>query len=258
MLSVLDKLSPTFCVLYADVYSDVDLHGLLQFHITSEADVTLVAHPNSHPYDSDILVLDGDDWVFDISAHPHKTGRYFRNMVNAAMYIFEKAALSEVEVNLEKFDIAQDLVPEMLSNGTRVKAYKTVEYLKDMGTPERHKRVEADIGNCVPQSRSEREKRSAVFLDRDGTINVEVGHLADVSSFKLIPQAAEAISKVNASRHLAICVTNQPVLARGEATEDALGQIFSLMDYELGLGGLFWMTSIIVLITRTLVLTERF
>ena len=67
MLSVLDKLSPTFCVLYADVYSDVDLHGLLQFHITSKADVTLVAHPNSHPYDSDILVLDSDDWVFDIS-----------------------------------------------------------------------------------------------------------------------------------------------------------------------------------------------
>jgi D-glycero-D-manno-heptose 1,7-bisphosphate phosphatase len=61
-----------------------------------------------------------------------------------------------------------------------------------------------------------KEKRqAAVFLDRDGTINEEVGYLDRPEKLKLIPGAAEAIRLINASGMKAVVVTNQSGVARG-------------------------------------------
>lgn len=57
--------------------------------------------------------------------------------------------------------------------------------------------------------------RRAVFLDRDGTLNVEVNYLHRVEDFVLIPGAAHAIRALNAADYLAIVVTNQAGIARG-------------------------------------------
>ena len=185
LLSALEHLKSSFLVLYADVYSDVDLSHLIFTHATSGADVTVVAHPNSHPHDSDILVLDDASRVTAISAHPHKSGINIRNMVNAAMYVFNRSALSTLVFREDvKHDIAQHLLPQMLENSSVLIAYKTLEYLKDMGTPERLQRVERDITNGVPKSRRRNQKRRAIFFDRDGTLNVDVGHLSSVQDFE--------------------------------------------------------------------------
>lgn len=57
--------------------------------------------------------------------------------------------------------------------------------------------------------------RRAVFLDRDGTLNVEVNYLHRVEDFVLIPGAAQAVRALNAADYLAIVVTNQAGIARG-------------------------------------------
>ena len=64
------------------------------------------------------------------------------------------------------------------------------------------------------------KKNIAVFLDRDGTINEEVGYLDSLDKFKLIPGAYEAIRLINESGMKAVVISNQAGVARGFFTED--------------------------------------
>lgn len=72
----------------------------------------------------------------------------------------------------------------------------------------------------------------AVFLDRDGTINVDTGYVGDPGQVILIPGAAEAIRELRAAGYLAIVVSNQSGVARGyfgmddvHAVNDRLSQL---------------------------------
>jgi D-glycero-D-manno-heptose 1,7-bisphosphate phosphatase len=76
-------------------------------------------------------------------------------------------------------------------------------------------------------------------LDRDGTINRYVGFLRKPDEFELLPGAAEAIRKINSSGYLAIVVTNQPVIARGEVTYEQLKEIHNKMETLLGYEGAY-------------------
>ena len=64
------------------------------------------------------------------------------------------------------------------------------------------------------------KKNAAVFLDRDGTINEEVGYLDSLDKFKIIPCAYEAIRLINESGMKAVVISNQAGVARGLFTED--------------------------------------
>jgi len=68
------------------------------------------------------------------------------------------------------------------------------------------------------------ERRAAVFLDRDGTINEEVGYLDRMEKLQLIPGAAEAIRLINASGMKTVVVTNQSGVARGIFTESFVAE----------------------------------
>ena len=80
---------------------------------------------------------------------------------------------------------------------------------------------------------------SKIFLDRDGTINKYVGFLRNIDDFELLPTVAEAIKQINRSGYLAIVVTNQPVIARGEVTFAELNEIHNKMETLLGAEGAY-------------------
>lgn len=113
------------------------------------------------------------------------------------------------------------------------------EYVKDMGTPERFYQVERDFINGIIKDKNLRNKQKAIFLDRDGTINHYVGFLRRVNEFELAENSAEAIKKINSSGYLAIVITNQPVIARGETTYEELEEIHNKMETELGKFGAY-------------------
>ncbi len=71
---------------------------------------------------------------------------------------------------------------------------------------------------------TEGNRRAAVFLDRDGTINEEVGYLDRMAKLQLIPGAAEAIRLINASGMKTVVVTNQSGVARGIFTESFVAE----------------------------------
>ena len=76
-------------------------------------------------------------------------------------------------------------------------------------------------------------------IDRDGTINKYVGFLKHKEEFELLPKVSEAIRKINCSEYLAIVVTNQPVIARGEVEIDELEEIHNKMETLLGNEGAY-------------------
>lgn len=235
----LPKLADRFLLLYGDTFMDVDLRKLWNAHASSGADGTLFLHPNDHPQDSDLVDIDANGTVRAIFPYPHPEGREVRNLVNAALYVLERTGLEDVTPEEGKADIAKHMFPRMLELGRRLHGYVTPEYIKDMGTPERLDKVERDYVEGLPERLSGRQLRSAVFLDRDGTINREVIHLKSPDQVELLPGAAVAIRRLNRSGTLAVVITNQPVVARGDVSFEGLERIHARLESQLGGSGAF-------------------
>lgn len=68
-------------------------------------------------------------------------------------------------------------------------------------------------------------KRFAAFLDRDGVINFESGNIKSVEELIILPRVPEAIRLLNEHKIPVVVVTNQPVVARGWATEQKVKEI---------------------------------
>jgi histidinol-phosphate phosphatase family protein len=108
-----------------------------------------------------------------------------------------------------------------------------------MGTPERLAKVEGDLQNGTVARKSGRKPRTAVFLDRDGTLNVEKGHLARPDDLELFPGVGPSIRSLNRAGIPAIIITNQPVIARGEADFADVDAIHRRLENLLAKDGAF-------------------
>lgn len=232
-----DKLKENFVFLLADVFIDIDFEKMEQYHIANNADVTLLTHPNGHPFDSDLVVEEGGVVkAFDYKSNDRTTYNY-KNLVNAGVMIFSPSVFKYL-TELRKYNYEKDIIVPLINEG-KVVSYKSSEYAKDMGTPERYRRVQEDYNSGICDAKNLANKQKAIFLDRDGTINEYVGFLRKEEDFRLIPGVSEAIKKINNSGYLAIVVTNQPVIARGEVTEEELEEIHKKMETLLGLDGAY-------------------
>lgn len=238
LVAALDDLPEQFIVLYGDVMAAVDLAEIAQRHLDASADFTALAHPNDHPYDSDLLETDAEGWVTAIRAYPHPEGQAFGNLVNAALYVVRRDALRPFAKG-GKLDFTKDIVAPLVASGGRVLAHRSTDYIKDMGTPARLQKVEADWRAGRISLSDDARRRPAVFFDRDGTLNVEKGHLADAAELELIPGAAAALKALRDAGFRLVVVTNQPVIARGEATEAEVAAIHRRLEWDLGAEGAY-------------------
>lgn len=228
-------LDEEFLVLYADTYADINLRKFWQDAQGYPDTVgSLLLHPNDHPHDSDLVEVDKKGCVLGIRPYPHPDGVCYRNLVNAALYFLRKRYVGTFVPVSGKFDLAKDTFPKILKTGMKFQSFITPEYIKDMGTPDRLDKVERDITIGLPERLSDRSLRSAVFIDRDGTINREVNHLNRPDQLTLIPGSADALQSLNRAGVLAVGVTNQPVLARGDVTWAELDLIHAKLDRLLG------------------------
>ena len=232
-----DKLTEDFLLLNADAIFDIDFGRFVTWHREKGGLATLFTHPNSHPYDSGLILADEDgavrQWLTKEDARP----QWYRNRVNAGLHVLSPALL-EKQPDTPKIDLDRQLLKPLAGTG-KMYCYDSPEYVKDMGTPERYECVCRDYAAGLVRARNLRNKQRAIFLDRDGTINRYVGFLRDIEQFELLPGAAEAIRRINASGYLAIVITNQPVIARGEVTREQLREIHDKMETLLGREGAY-------------------
>jgi histidinol-phosphate phosphatase family protein len=233
LFDAIEYMLDDFLVLYGDTYADIDLRSFYQKHMSTKVDATIFLHPNDHPFDSDLVEIDDNNKVIKIHPYPH-LNEYNPNLVNAGLYALKKTSFINCVTSKINQDLAKDSFPVMISSGMHIYGYVSPEYIKDMGTPERLDKVQADILSGRTKRLSNRSKRQVVFIDRDGTINQEVSYITSPDQLKLIPGAASAIKKLNSEGILTLCITNQPVIARGELTYTGLKKIHSKLDFLLG------------------------
>ena len=237
-----------FLLLNADAAFDVDFNRMVAFHQNHGGLVTLFTHSNSHPYDSGLIIADENGHVEKWLAKEDERPQWYDNRVNAGLHVIDPKvldiSLKTLEISKEsgfpqgKVDLDRQIL-KPLCGSNMMFCYDSPEYVKDMGTPERFHQVEADYKNGVVQAKNLTNKQKAIFLDRDGTINKYVGFLRNIDDFELIEGVAEAIKLINQSGYLAIVVTNQPVIARGEVTWEELNEIHKKMATLLGKEGAY-------------------
>ncbi len=232
-----DELTEDFLLLNADAMFDIDFNRFVEYHRKSGAWVTLFTHPNSHPYDSGLVIADEDKKVISWLAKEDERPENYKNRVNAGLHVISPKVL-ESRPNTDKVDLDRQVLKPHAGTG-KMFVYDSPEYVKDMGTPDRYEAVCRDCENGIIEAKNLSHKQKAVFLDRDGTINKYVGFLRNIDEFELIPGVADAIRKINESGYLAIVVTNQPVIARGEVTVEELNEIHNKMERLLGEQGAY-------------------
>ena len=251
------ELSEDFLLLCGDIIFDIDFSRFIAFHKQHAALASLMSHPNSHPYDSSLLVTEmvPPSKLGDIPFDSHRVIRWlnkederfhYKNRVNAGIQIISPKLLESAKNILiaknnvlpDKIDLDRDVLKPNIVSG-RIFAYDTPEYIKDMGTPDRYYETERDIINGKLYARNLSVKQKAIFLDRDGTINKINGFITKPEQFELIPGAAAAIKQINHSNYLVIVITNQPVIARGDCSFDELQIIHNKMEADLGKNGAF-------------------
>lgn len=247
----MSELQEDFLLMSGDVMLDVDFNRFIRFHKEHNALASLTVHPNNHPFDSSLIVtetLPARDGGMPL--HTNRVVKwlnkederlYYRNIVNAGIEMISPRLLDDARAKLaclDKVDLDRDVLKPGIGSG-RIFAYETSEYIKDMGTPKRLNEVESDLISGKIAAHNLSVKQRAIFLDRDGTINKTNGFLADVNDFELIDGVAEAIKLINKSGYLAVVVTNQPVIARGECSFEQLQEIHNKMETLLGKEGAF-------------------
>lgn len=244
-----NKLREPFLLLNADAVFDIDFNRFVAFHQSHRGLVTLFTHPNSHPYDSGVIVADETGavqrWLTKEDVRP----QWYQNRVNAGLHVIDPEVLdmcgmnadtigTEIDGKIVKVYLDRQIL-KPLCGTEKMFCYDSPEYVKDMGTPDRYEAVCKDYRDGVVHAKNLMNKQKAVFLDRDGTINKYVGFLTNVDEFELLLGVVNAVKKINASGYLAIVVTNQPVIARGEVTYAQLREIHNKMETLLGTEGAY-------------------
>lgn len=241
LFRIAHMLSDDFLLVNADSIFDIDLKRLKEYHHRKRGMATIFTHPNDHPFDSGLIISNKDGSVERWLTKEDDRPQWYTNRVNAGIHILNKKILdyyNALSMAGRKIDLDRDLLKPLAGTG-QLFCYDSPEYIKDMGTPERLEHVKKDLDSGLIAAKSFCKKQKAVFLDRDGTINKYVGFLTDIEDFKLLEGVAEAIRLINKSGYLAIIITNQPVIARGEIDENYLKKIHCKMETLLGKEGAY-------------------
>ncbi len=237
LFQIKDQLTEDFLLLNGDAVFDIDFNRFVAYHKEQDCLVTLFTHPNNHPYDSGLIISDENNIVQKWLTKEDERPKYYKNRVNAGLHVISPKLL-EKDINTPKIDLDRQLLKPLSGTGKMI-CYDSPEYVKDMGTPERYYAVSEDYKAGRITAKNLKNKQKAIFLDRDGTINEYVGFLTNIDEFKLLDGVTDAIKKINASGFLAIVVTNQPVVARGEVTYEQLDEIHHKMETLLGQEGAY-------------------
>ena len=252
-----NELKDDFLLMCGDTILDIDFNRIISFHKQKNSLATLVSHPNSHPYDSSLLVteilppkikggLPEDTKKVIMWMNKEDERKWYKNRVNAGIEVISPKLLEITKKNFvprhpenpDKIDLDRDVLKPNVGTG-RIFAYDTPEYIKDMGTPDRFYQTEKDIISKTVENRNLSKKQKAIFLDRDGTLTKDVGFVRSPEQLELAEGAGDAIRKINNSGYLAILVTNQPVIARGDITFEELEEINRKLETLLGKDGAY-------------------
>ena len=232
LLGARKYLKEEFLVLYSDIFIKFNFKNFIKFSKKKNFYSSVVVQANSHPQDSDTVEYDKNYMINKIFFKNTKIKKI--NNATASIFYFKKKVLKNIFFKKKSSkDITRDILPILIKK-KYLYAYKTIEYLNDFGTPQRLKDVKYSLKNGNIKNLVFKNKKVAVFLDRDGVINKEMGRgVKNVSEFKILQNVGPAISKLNLNNIPCFIVSNQSVFAKKKITTKHFKDIIMRLDNYL-------------------------
>ena len=221
LIQAREKIEDDFCLIMGDLLlSRANLGGVFESFRKSGEDARLLVKYTDHPQDSDLVTMGKDLNVEAINPYPHQSIPKLP-IGNAGAVFLKKHCLPEFQEE-PKSDVFKNLIPKLISNKFQVGATFHQGLIRDVGTPDRLDSVSEGL-----LINSKLSPSKGIFFDRDGTLNVPNGHINSVSQINLYPDTSKILFLALKLFSVIGIITNQPVIARGEATKEEVKQINS-------------------------------
>ncbi|MFB0559263.1 MAG: sugar phosphate nucleotidyltransferase [Dehalococcoidales bacterium] len=136
-------LNETFLVLNGDIFTDLDITAMLDFHRERKAKATISLTPVDDPTSYGLIETDARGRVTRFLEKP-KWSEVTTNMINAGTYVLEPEVLSYVPPKAN-FSFERGVFPLLLDQGQPVYAYPSDAYWLDIGTPEKYLQLHRDL-----------------------------------------------------------------------------------------------------------------
>lgn len=161
---------PYFLLVFGDVFFSIDIPRMEAFHRIHRSEATLFVHPNGHPYDSDLVVLDEKNRVLRFDFKQKERSGWYENCVNAGFYILGAGILGLVKKDT-RTDLEKEILAPLAEQKAAIYGYRSSEYIKDIGTAERIRQAEADLADGSVRQGCQDRKREYIFLDGNKAVN---------------------------------------------------------------------------------------
>jgi histidinol-phosphate phosphatase family protein len=219
-------------IIYADNLSDVDLRPLIAFHRQHDDPVTMVLFRAPNPRACGIAEMDDVGRIVSFVEKPEHPAS---DLANAGLYVVDAAAYREMAARGAR-DLGFDVLPGFVG---RMRGWLWGGYYLDIGTHEALDRARREVTSTFPAQAValDAPSRPAIFLDRDGTVIEHVHYLCDPALVRILPGAAEALTRFRRAGFARVLVTNQSAIGRGMLTEDQLDEIHVEMNRQLAAAG---------------------
>ena len=136
-------LDESFLVLNGDIFTDLDLTAMMNFHNQKKAKVTIALTPVDDPTNYGLVETDAQNRVIRFLEKPN-WNQVTTNMINAGTYILEPEVLSSIPPQT-KFSFEHEVFPPLLEQGEPIYAYPSDCYWMDIGTPGKYTQLNKDL-----------------------------------------------------------------------------------------------------------------
>ena len=217
-LQFIDQNQPVI-ILNGDTFLQINYQKLIDFYDRNKSDLTIVLRnvEDSSRYGS-VKIDDQNLIVNFVEKSIQKKSGY----INGGIYVLNPKIFSNYNLP-KKFSFEQDFLCQYTVS-IKPFGFVSEDYFIDIGIPEDYQKATVELPKLI--------KNKALFLDRDGVINLDHGHVFEKEKFEFIDGIFELCQKAQNKGYLIIIVTNQAGIAKGKYTEEQFLELSKWMENE--------------------------
>lgn len=220
LTQALHLLDERFLLINGDTWFDFNWLDLVTDVPEGHATIAARRVPEAKRYES--LAVTGGDSGPVSAIIPRGEARGDTCLINGGLYCLSR---DHLEGFAGKFSLEADLLPKLAAQGLLDARGGGHGFFIDIGIP--------DTYHAAQQSVPAQGRRPALFLDRDGVLNVDHNYVGSVERFEWMPGARDLVRHANACGWYVFVVTNQAGVARGFYTEQDVLALHRWINVQL-------------------------